>query len=73
MTGNITADENDEIFEHTHVLFSYIDENENNSFLGGHLMKAVISYTGEFTINSVKNGVIRRMQDDKTGITVLKL
>lgn len=73
LTGNITADENDEIFEHTHAIFSYIDEKENNSFLGGHLMKAVISYTGEFTIKSVENGVIRRMQDDKTGITVWKL
>lgn len=70
--GNITADDNDNIFEHTHAMFSYL-ENGEVKFLGGHLAKAVILYTGEFKITPVKDGVIRRMQDEKTGITVWKL
>ena len=69
--GNIIADENDNIYEHTHAMFSYMDNGEVKS-LGGHLKKAVILYTGEFKITPVKNGVIRRMKDPQTGIMVWK-
>lgn len=70
--GNITADDNDNIYEHTHAMFSYL-ENGEVKFLGGHLAKAVILYTGEFKITPVPSAVIRRKQDEKTGITVWKL
>ena len=73
MSGNITADDNNNIFEHTHAIFSYIDEQNNNACIGGHLIKAVISYTGEIVINPVQEGVIGRMKDDLTGISVWKL
>ena len=72
INGNISADENDEIFEHTHAMFSYL-ENGEVKFLGGHLTKAVVSYTAEIEIRPVQNGVIRRKQDELTGITVWKL
>jgi predicted DNA-binding protein with PD1-like motif len=69
LNGNISADDNNELFHHTHAMFSYLENNELK-FIGGHLIKAVISYTGEIVINPVQNGIIRRKFDDKTGIVV---
>ena len=48
--GNISANDNNEIFEHTHAMFSYL-ENGEVKFLGGHLTKAIVSYTAEIDIN----------------------
>ena len=72
LSGNISANENDEIFEHTHAMFSYL-ENGEVKFLGGHLTRAVVSYTAEIEIRPVQNEIIRRKQDEITGITVWKL
>ena len=73
LNGDISADDNDEIYSHAHAMFSYLGEDGELKFLGGHLTKAVISYTGEIVINPVKDGVIRRQYDNITGITVWKL
>ena len=72
INGNISANDNNEIFEHTHAMFSYL-ENGEVKFLGGHLTKAVVSYTAEIEIRPVQNGVIRRKQDELTRITVWDL
>lgn len=72
VNGNISANDNDEIFEHTHAMFSYL-ENGDVKFLGGHLTRAVVSYTAEIEIRPVLNGVIRRKKDEMTGITVWNL
>ena len=72
INGNISANDNNEIFEHTHAMFSYLENNEVK-FLGGHLTKAVVSYTAEIEIRPVQEGVIRRKQDELTGITVWDL
>lgn len=72
INGNISANDNDEIFEHTHAMFSYL-ENGEVKFLGGHLARAVVSYTAEIEIKPVQKGVIRRKNDDNTGITVWDL
>ncbi len=72
INGNISANDNNEIFEHTHAMFSYL-ENGEVKFLGGHLARAVVSYTAEIEIKPVQNGVIRRKQDEITGITVWNL
>ncbi len=72
LNGNISADDKDNIYEHTHAMFSYLENNEQK-FLGGHLTRAVISYTGEITINLVQNGVIRRKKDPLTGIDIWNL
>ena len=71
--GNISADDNDEIFHHTHAMFTYHDENYNLATTGGHLLSATVLYTAEIEIRPVQNGVIRRKQDEITGITVWKL
>ena len=73
LNGNISSDDNDNIEHHTHAMFSYLDENKTPQFLGGHLLKAVVLYTAEIVINPIKSGVIRRKQDEKTGITVWNL
>ena len=72
INGNISADDNDEISEHTHAMFSYLEDDEVR-FIGGHLTRAVVSYTAEIEIKPVQNGVIRRKQDENTGITVWDL
>lgn len=72
MNGSISANDNNEIFEHTHAMFSYL-ENDEIKFLGGHLTRAVVSYTAEIEIRPVQNGVIRRKKDEITGITVWDL
>lgn len=72
INGNISADDNDEIYEHAHAMFSYL-ENGEVKFLGGHLARAVVLYTAEIEIRPVQNGVIRRKHDENTGITVWNL
>ena len=72
INGNISANDNNELFEHTHAMFLYL-ENGEVKFLGGHLTKAVVSYTAEIEIRPVQEGVIRRKQDELTGITVWDL
>ena len=73
LNGSISADDNDNIEYHAHAMFSYLGEDGSLKFLGGHLKKAVIMYTGEIVINPVQEGIIRRMKDPYTGITVWKL
>lgn len=70
LNGNISADDNDKIYSHTHAMFSFLDEKGEIGLTGGHLIKAVILYTAEIEIKPVQNGIIRRKQDELTGITV---
>ena len=72
LNGNIALDENDEISEHTHAMFTYINYDEVKT-IGGHLIKAVISYTGEIVINPIKEGVIRKSTDKNLGIPIWRL
>ena len=73
LNGNISSDDNNNIEHHTHAMFSYLDENKEPKFLGGHLLKATVLYTAEIEIKPVQGGVIRRKQDEATGIIVWKL
>lgn len=73
INGSISSDDSDNIFIHAHAMFSYKDHNNDYHSIGGHLLKATIAYTGEIVLNPVKDGVIRRQIDPKTGITVWKL
>ncbi|MBR1733896.1 MAG: DUF296 domain-containing protein [Alphaproteobacteria bacterium] len=73
LNGNISLDENNKIYSHTHAMFSFLDSNGNIALTGGHLIKATILYTAEIVINPVAGGMIRRMKDPITRITVWKL
>ena len=69
LNGNIAVYENN-LSEHTHAMFSYIDENEHQQFIGGHLLKAVISYTAEIKLEPVADGVIRKRLDIEKNIPI---
>ncbi len=73
INGNISADDSDEIYIHTHAMFSYRDQNNSYHSIGGHLIQAVVAYTAQIVLRPVEGGVIRRMRDPKTGLTVWKL
>ena len=73
LNGNISADESDEIFHHTHAMFAFHDSDYKLALTGGHLTEAVVLYTAEIVINPVLGGVIRRKKDEITGITVWDL
>lgn len=73
LEGNITHEDDGELFEHTHAMFSYLNESGEVCYFGGHLKSALVSYTAEIVIDPVPGDGIGRMIDPYTGITVWKL
>ena len=73
LDGNISHDGNREIFEHAHAIFSYLDDNGDLCYIGGHLKRALVSYTAEIVVDPVPGDGISRMTDAQAGITVWKL
>jgi len=72
LMGNITTDKNGEPFEHSHVMFSYIDKSGQPAVVAGHLKEARIGLTGEIVLN-VSDDIIGRKFDSKSGIEVWNL
>lgn len=72
MEGNVTVGIDGEVFPHAHALFSYLDETGELRYLGGHLRRAVVSYTGEVVIDPLPGEEIGRMFDPRTGINIWK-
>lgn len=70
LTGNICV-EDGSIAEHTHALFSYLDEAGEQKILAGHLKSAVISYTAELTLLAADP--IEKICDPATGIMIWDL
>ena len=66
LMGNIISDDSDELYHHTHALFTYIDHNEHKS-VSGHLKSSTVLYTAEIELRPVTGGVIRRQYDPETG------
>ena len=73
LDGNIIHEDKGELFEHTHAIFSYLNENGEVCTFGGHLKSAVVSYTAEIVIDPIPGNGIGRMTDPHTGIPVWKL
>lgn len=73
LDGNISHEDDGRIFEHTHALFSFLNEKGNPVCFGGHLKKAVVSYTAEIEITPIWGDGMGRMVDPVTGITVWEL
>ena len=69
LNGNISL-ENDAPFEHTHALFSYL-ENGAQKVLAGHLKCAVVSYTAEIFLTV--SDTINKVFDPAKSITVWDL
>lgn len=72
LLGNVISDENDQLYHHTHALFTYLDHGQHKS-ISGHLKSAVVLYTAEIELRPVKGGVIRRQYDPETGTGFWKL
>ena len=72
LMGNITTDNDNKPFLHSHATFSYLNENGVIILTGGHLKEARISYTGEIVLNPADEA-IGRMFDENAGIEVWKI
>ena len=66
LTGNVIADEQGELYHHTHALFSFKD-GENHCVAGGHIKSITVSYTAEIELRPVVGGIIKRKFDPETG------
>jgi hypothetical protein len=69
--GNISPENDGNLFLHAHSTFSYLENNEIK-IIGGHLKSAVVEYTAEIILNPAKEN-ISRMIDPKTGIQIWNL
>ena len=65
ITGNIITDD-DQLFHHTHAVFSYKKESEHR-IAAGHMKALTVLYTAEIELRPVIGGVIKRKQDPETG------
>lgn len=72
LNGNITTDDEENTYHHTHAVFSY-KENGEHKVAGGHLKSVTVRYTAEIEIRPVIDGVIGRMKDSETGTGFWKL
>ena len=69
LSGNISREDNAP-FEHTHALFSYLEDGEQK-VLAGHLKHALVSYTAEILL--IVTDTIEKTFDPTVGITVWDL
>ena len=72
LMGNISIDDKDEPFQHSHTVFSYLKDNGEIAVVAGHLKEAQIGYTGEIVLTPAEEK-IGRVFDTRTGIDVWKL
>ena len=66
MQGSVTLSENNELYHHTHAVFSY-KENGEHKMAGGHIKSITVLYTAEIELSPVKDGLIKRKTDIETG------
>ena len=66
LMGNIVSDDEEQLYHHTHALFTYLENGEHKS-LSGHMKSSTVLYTAEIELRPVIGGVIRREYDPETG------
>ena len=66
MNGNVISGENDELYHHTHAVFSYKD-GEQHHIAAGHIKSIIVLYTAEIELRPVVGGTIYRQFDPVTG------
>ncbi len=66
LNGNIVSDESDNLFHHTHAVFSYKMEG-HHGMSAGHMKAITVLYTAEITLHPVIGGCIKRQYDPETG------
>lgn len=72
LMGNISVDNLNTPFQHSHGVFSYLKDNGEIAVAAGHLKDARISYTGEIVLQIAEER-IGRMFDAGVGIDVWSL
>lgn len=66
ITGNVVSDDEDQLYHHTHALYSYRGDHAHEN-VAGHLKSTTVLYTAEIELRPVIGGVIRRKFDPETG------
>ncbi len=66
LNGNVVSDERNELYHHTHAMFTYKD-GEKHCVAGGHIKSIIVLYTAEIELRPVIGGTIRRKADPETG------
>ena len=66
LNGNIVSDDSNELYHHTHALFSY-KNGDQHCIVAGHMKSISVLYTAEIELRPVVGGVIRRQHDPETG------
>ena len=72
LNGNITTDDEGNLYHHTHAVFSY-KNNVEHYIIGGHLKSVTVLYTAEMELRPVIGGVIKRIHDPETGTGFWKI
>jgi len=73
LDGNIVTTEKESYAAHAHAMFSYLGEDSDVRFFGGHLKEAIVSYTAELVLEPVTGGSIGLKKDPITGINIWRL
>ena len=66
LNGNIISDEENQIFHHTHAVFSYKKDGVHG-MSGGHVKSITVLYTAEIELRPVIGGRIGKKIDSVTG------
>ena len=66
LMGNVVSDDSNQLFHHTHALFTWPDNGEHKC-ISGHMKSSTVLYTAEIELRPVTGGVIRRQYDPETG------
>lgn len=66
LNGNVVSDDQDELYHHTHALFSY-KTGEQHCVAAGHIKAITVLYTAEIELKPVIGGAIKRKYDPETG------
>lgn len=72
LMGNVSADDTNTVFQHSHATFSYLKEDGQPAVIAGHLKDAQISYTGEIVLTPAEEK-IDRIFDSSIGIDIWSL
>ena len=66
LNGNVVRDDKDQLFHHTHALFSFKKDGQHG-MAGGHLKATTVLYTAEIELRPTIGGSIGRKFDPETG------
>ena len=72
LMGNVSADDTDKPFLHSHAAFSYLKSDGELAVVAGHLKEARIGYTGEIVLLPAADK-IGRIFDANAGIDIWNL